>query len=202
MRWPLAPLLMFCILLAAPVEGAPPTFGNIALGTAQDLVLLGREGVKLVASDGVTTSIQADFETTLVTGDQVRGEEVFHFRGGALVGGDRRIRVRKGKESREFFWRTYLEYRHVIAQTCDVELVLHEPGVTLSRSEAAETLVPYVPGPIWRGEDHWSARCEGDQAVTEVRLINEAGPGETPVVVYSLMQVEEKPKAAESQAHP
>ena len=190
MRWLLALTMLFSMLLAAPVEGGTPTFSDIALGTPQDLVLLGRDGVKIVASDGVTTSIQAEFKATLATGDLVRGEEVFHFRGDALVGGDRRIRVRKGKESREFFWRTYLEYRHVIAQTCDVELVLHEPGVTLSRAEAAETLGPYVPGPVWRGADHWSARCEGTSVVTEVRLIRESPTDDTPIVIYSLMKVE------------
>ena len=199
MRWPLTPLLLFFMLMAMPAEAETPTFSDIALGTPQDLVLLGRDGVKVVASDGVTTSIQATFKATLETGDRVRGEEVFHFRDSKLVGGDRRIRLRKGKESRIFFWRTYLEVRLVIEQACEVGLVLHEPGAALSWEEAAETGGPYVPGPVWRGADHWSARCEGTSVVTEVRLIRESPTDDTPIVIYSLMKVEEKSKALETQ---
>ena len=190
MRWLLALTMLFSMLLAAPVEGGTPTFSDIALGTPQDLVLLGRDGVKIVASDGVTTSIQAEFKATLETGDRVRGEEVFHFRDSKLVGGDRRIRLRKGKESRIFFWRTYLELRLIVAESCATELVLHEPGTALSQEEAAETLAPHVPGPVWWGEDHWSARCQAPESITEVRLIKENRTDDTPVVVYSVMQVE------------
>ena len=190
MRWPPTLLLLFSMLLATPVEGAPPTFSNMALGTPQDAVLLGRDGVKIVGSDGETISIRTTYKATWDSGDRVSGEEVFHFRGGVLVGGERRIRGRKGRDDRHFFWRTYLVLRQMVAQDCNVELVLHEPGVTLSAAEAAGTLVPYVPGPIWRGEDHWSARCDVERVVTEVRLLKETPTQDTPYAVYSLMKAE------------
>jgi hypothetical protein len=202
MRWFLALTMLLSGLMAAPAEAETPTFSNMALGTPQDVVLLGREGVKVVASDGVTTSIQTTFKATLETGDRVRGEEVFHFRDSKLVGGDRRVRLRKGKESRIFFWRTYLELRLIVAQSCATELVLHEPGAALSQEEAAETLAPYVPGPVWWGEDHWSARCEARESITEVRLIKENRTDDTPVVVFSVMQVEQGQPTPEKQDSP
>ena len=190
MRWPLAPLLLFFMLMAMPAEAETPAFSNMALGTPQDVVLLGREGVKVVASDGITTSIQADFKTTLATGDLVRGEEVFHFRGGALVGGDLRIRVRKGKESRKFFWRTYVAVRLDVEERCASDLIAHEPDAYLSYGEMMAAGATYVSDAVWRGEDHWSARCEGTSVVTEVRLIKESPTDDTPIVIYSLMMVE------------
>ena len=198
MRWPLPPLLLLSMLLAAPVEGAPPTFSDIALGTPQDVVLLGRDGVKVVASDGVTTSIRAAFKATWESGDRVSGEEVFHFRDGVLVGGDRRIHGRKGPDDRQFFWRSYLVLRKVVVQNCAVELVLHEPGATLTAAEAAETWGPYVPGPVWRGEDHWSARCDDGRVMTQVRLIKESPTDDTPLAIYSLMKADPtRPSAKE-----
>ena len=185
---PLAPFLLLSILMTSPVLGGPPTFSNIALGTAQDLVLLGREGVKLVASDGDITSIRTDYEETLETGDKVRGEEVFHFRSGTLVGGDRRIRVRRGKEDRQFFWRVYVMTRLRVAKACSSDLVTHEPGAYLTWDEVTSAGTPFVPGPVWRGEDFWSARCEEPQLVTEARLVNETGPTEKPSVVLSVRQ--------------
>jgi hypothetical protein len=196
----LATALTLIALLTTPAYADPPKFGEIALGTPQDLVLLGREGVKLVASDGTTTSIRADYSETLETGDKVSGEEVFHFREGVLVGGDRRIRVRKGKENREFFWRTYIFLRVGIAKDCSADLVTHEPYIHLTWNDLISAGGAFVQEDVWRGRDHWSARCDGPKTTAEVRMQRDGGSGDKPTVVLSVHGAEDEATKAEKTA--
>jgi hypothetical protein len=119
-----------------------------------------------------------------------------------LVGGDRRVRLRKGKESRIFFWRTYIAVRRDVEKRCATDLIAHEPDAYLSYGELMAAGAAFLPDEVWRGTDHWSARCEGGQVVTEVQLRNDDGRGETPVVVYSLMQVEQGQPTPEKQDGP
>ncbi len=166
-----------------PPAEPPGSFDGIAFGTTQEAVLLGRKDAKLVASDVSELTFEASYEGR-VGSDQVEGVYRFHFRDERLVGGERRIRERRGRDDRWFFRRVYLELRAQIVRECPGPVVADEPGL-VPHAEIEIGASP-IPEEVWDGSARWTTSCAGPVVRSKVQLVNLQGPEGKPEVVLSV----------------